>query len=76
MYVLTKLPCEPNLYEVLMNKELNDLKFNFKYDRSDTKVLVSFLQKGWKPKWKIIKVMKNHAIQKMMIIEMAINQKQ
>lgn len=46
MYVLTKLPCEPNLYEVLMNKELNDLKFNFKYDRSDTKVLSSFFQKA------------------------------
>lgn len=46
MYVLTMLPCEPNLYGILMSKELNDLKFNFKYERSDTKVLGHFLQKA------------------------------
>lgn len=55
MYVLTKLPCEPNLYEVLMNKELNDLKFNFKYDRSDTKVLASFLQKAHLKDYRILR---------------------
>ena len=57
MYVLTKLPCEPNLYEVLMNKELNDLKFNFKYDRSDTKVLGSFLQKAHLKDYRILRKM-------------------
>ena len=57
MYVLTKLPCEPNLYEVLMNKELNDLKFNFKYDRSDTKVLASFLQKAHLKDYRILRKM-------------------
>ena len=57
MYVLTKLPCEPNLYEVLMNKELNDLKFNFKYDRSDTKVLSSFLQKAHLKDYRILRKM-------------------
>ena len=46
MYVLTMLPCEPNLYAVLMNKELHELKFNFSYDRSDTKVLAKFLKKA------------------------------
>ena len=63
MYVLTKLPCEPNLYEVLMNKELNDLKFNFKYDRSDTKVLASFLQKAHLKDYRILrKVYAKHPI--------------
>lgn len=63
MYVLTKLPCEPNLYEVLMNKELNDLKFNFKYDRSDTKVLGSFLQKAHLKDYRILrKVYAKHPI--------------
>lgn len=63
MYVLTKLPCEPNLYEVLMNKELNDLKFNFKYDRSDTKVLASFLQKAHLKDYRILrKVYAEHPI--------------
>ena len=63
MYVLTKLPCEPNLYEVLMNKELNDLKFNFKYDRSDTKVLGSFLQKAHLKDYRILrKVYAEHPI--------------
>lgn len=63
MYVLTKLPCEPNLYEVLINKELNDLKFNFKYDRSDTKVLVSFLQKAHLKDYRILrKVYAKHPI--------------
>lgn len=63
MYVLTKLPCEPNLYEVLMNKELNDLKFNFKYDRSDTKVLGSFLQKTHLKDYRILrKVYAKHPI--------------
>ena len=46
MYVLTMLPCEPNLYAVLMNKELHELKFSFNYDRSDTNVLNKFLQKA------------------------------
>ena len=46
MYVLTMLPCEPNLYTVLMNKELHELKFSFNYDRSDTKVLAKFLKKA------------------------------
>ena len=46
MYVLTMLPCEPNLYAVLMAKELHELKFNFSYDRSDTKVLAKFLKKA------------------------------
>ena len=46
MYVLTMLPCEPNLYAVLMSKELHELKLNFNYDRSDTKVLNKFLQKA------------------------------
>ena len=63
MYVLTKLPCEPNLYGVLMNKELNDLKFNFKYDRSDTKVLASFLQKAHLKDYRILrKVYAKHPI--------------
>ena len=63
MYVLTKLPCEPNLYGVLMNKELNDLKFNFKYDRSDTKVLGSFLQKAHLKDYRILrKVYAEHPI--------------
>lgn len=63
MYVLTKLPCEPNLYEVLMNKELNDLKFNFKYDRSDTKVLASFLQRAHLKDYRILrKVYAEHPI--------------
>ena len=63
MYVLTKLPCEPNLYEVLMNKELNDLKFNFKYDRSDTKVLGSFLQQAHLKDYRILrKVYAKHPI--------------
>ena len=63
MYVLTKLPCEPNLYEVLMNKELNDLKFNFKYDRSNTKVLASFLQKAHLKDYRILrKVYAKHPI--------------
>ena len=63
MYVLTKLPCEPNLYEVLMNKELNDLKFNFKYDRSDTKVLGNFLQKAHLKDYRILrKVYAEHPI--------------
>ena len=63
MYVLTKLPCEPNLYGVLMNKELNDLKFNFKYDRSDTKVLGSFLQKAHLKDYRILrKVYAKHPI--------------
>ena len=63
MYVLTKLPCEPNLYEVLMNEELNDLKFNFKYDRSDTKVLGSFLQKAHLKDYRILrKVYAKHPI--------------
>lgn len=63
MYVLTKLPCESNLYEVLMNKELNDLKFNFKYDRSDTKVLASFLQKAHLKDYRILrKVYAEHPI--------------
>ena len=63
MYVLTKLPCEPNLYEVLMNKELNDLKFNFKYDRSDTKILASFLQKAHLKDYRILrKVYAKHPI--------------
>ena len=63
MYVLTKLPCEPNLYEVLINKELNDLKFNFKYDRSDTKVLGSFLQKAHLKDYRILrKVYAKHPI--------------
>ena len=63
MYVLTKLPCEPNLYEVLMNEELNDLKFNFKYDRSDTKVLGSFLQKAHLKDYRILrKVYAEHPI--------------
>ncbi len=63
MYVLTKLPCEPNLYEVLMNKELNDLKFNFKYDRSDTKVLGSFLQRAHLKDYRILrKVYAEHPI--------------
>ena len=46
MYVLTMLPCEPNLYAVLMNRELHELKFSFNYNRSDTNVLRRFLRKA------------------------------
>lgn len=46
MYVLTMLPCEPNLYAVLMNRELHELKFSFSYNRSDTNVLRRFLKKA------------------------------
>ncbi len=46
MYIFTKLPCEPLLYGVLMNKELSDIKFRFKYSRKDTKVLNHFLRKA------------------------------
>ncbi len=46
MYMLTMLPCEPNLYAVLMDQELHELNFCFTYDRSDTKVLEKFLKKA------------------------------
>ncbi|MGN0722403.1 MAG: hypothetical protein ACI4LT_00175 [Treponema sp.] len=46
MYILTKLPCEPLLYEVLMSQELYGMKFHFKYSRKDTKVLNHFLRKA------------------------------
>ena len=46
MYVRTLLPCEPNLFPVLMSNELHELKFNFNYDRKDTKVLGKFLQEA------------------------------
>ena len=46
MYIFTKLPCEPLLYGILMNKELYDIKFHFRYSRKDTKVLNHFLRKA------------------------------
>ena len=46
MYIFTKLPCEPLLYGILMNKELYDIKFHFRYSRKDTKVLNRFLRKA------------------------------
>ena len=46
MYILTKLPCEPLLYGILMNEELYDIKFHFRYSRKDTKVLNHFLRKA------------------------------
>lgn len=46
MYILTKLPCEPLLYGILMSEELYGMKFHFKYSRKDTKVLNRFLRKA------------------------------
>lgn len=46
MYVLTMLPCEPNLYAVLMSRELHELKFTFNYERTDTEVFNKFLKKA------------------------------
>lgn len=46
MYLLTMLPCEPKLFPVLMSIELHELKFKFKYKRTDTKILGKFLKKA------------------------------
>lgn len=46
MYIFTKLPCEPLLYGILMKEELYNMKFHFKYNRKDTKVLNRFLRKA------------------------------
>lgn len=55
MYILTKLPCEPKLYGILMNQEVHELKINFKYKRNDTKVLNKFLQKAHIKNYRILK---------------------
>ena len=55
MYILTKLPCEPKLYGILMNQEVHELKINFKYKRNDTKVLNKFLHKAHIKNYRILK---------------------
>lgn len=55
MYILTKLPCEPKLYGILMNQEVHELKINFKYKRNDTKVLNNFLHKAHIKNYRILK---------------------
>ena len=55
MYILTKLPCEPLLYEVLMSQELYHMKFHFKYSRKDTKVLNRFLRKAHIKNYRILR---------------------
>lgn len=55
MYILTKLPCEPKLYGILMNQEVHELKINFKYKRNDTKVLNKFLHKAHIKNYRVLK---------------------
>lgn len=55
MYFITKLPCEPRLYDVLMNKELYDIKFHFKYNRKNTKVLNRFLRKAHIKNYRVLR---------------------
>ena len=55
MYIFTKLPCEPLLYGILMNKELYDIKFHFRYSRKDTKVLNRFLRKAHIKNYRVLR---------------------
>ena len=55
MYILTKLPCEPKLYGILMNQEVHELKIHFRYKRKDTKVLNKFLHKAHIKNYRILK---------------------
>lgn len=59
MYTLTMLPCEPQLFSVLISKELHKLKINFNYDRKDTKVLSKFLKKAHIKDYRVLR--KNYA---------------
>ncbi|MCR5288481.1 MAG: PcfJ domain-containing protein [Treponema sp.] len=55
MYNLTMLPYEHALYQVLMSKELYELKIRFAYKRTDSKVFHKFLEKAHIKDWRILR---------------------